>query len=366
MGFRSGRWDHPGWSGTSEQEPVPRVIKAPPDLQDTTPQGTGGGQCHSISLVHPTSNTSTADQWGPVSASTMLGLSVESLAHAAGWLCSCTVAPGWHKARCLQQEPAQHAVGKSHIRASLLKKGTHSRGCPPKLPLGTSAPQTLPRRKQASPNTGSQSCLWRKFYPPCGRMGRVDGKAAMPPAHCLPGTARAARAAPQAQPTPAGRLWGSAQSPLLMLSHPSHSCASDAKVPVPREGNPSCSRNRPTYVVPGDASEAPKPKKKGLFLSLSQSTRHLSPPASLPANGRELLSFFSRLSQPKGTSEASGRSWGSRMGGCEHPPGHKEAAGEEDAPALPCEAGHRNGQRGKGSLLTARGSCALPKSPACS
>lgn len=185
-------------------------------------------------------------------------------------------------------------------------------------------------------------------------------------AHCLPGTARAARAAPQAQPTPAGRLWGSAQSPLLMLSHPSHSCASDAKVPVPREGNPSCSRNRPTYVVPGDASEAPKPKKKGLFLSLSQSTRHLSPPASLPANGRELLSFFSRLSQPKGTSEASGRSWGSRMGGCEHPPGHKEAAGEEDAPALPCEAGHRNGQRGKGSLLTARGSCALPKSPACS
>lgn len=46
-----------------------------------------------------------------------------------------------------------------------------------------------------------------------------------------------------------------------------------------------------------------------------------------------------------------GRSWESRMGGCEHPPGHKEAAGEEDAPAPPCEARHRNGQWGDGSLL---------------
>lgn len=39
------------------------------------------------------------------------------------------------------------------------------------------------------------------------------------------------------------------------------------------------------------------------------------------------------------------------MEGCEHPPEHKEAAVEEDAPAPPCEAWHRNGQWGDGSLL---------------
>lgn len=66
----------------------------------------------------------------------------------------------------------------------------------------------------------------------------------------------------------------------------------------------------------------------------------------LPANIRELLSFFSWLSPPKGTSDASGGSLESRMWGCEHAPGHKEAAGEEDPLALLCEAGHGNGQQG--------------------
>lgn len=41
------------------------------------------------------------------------------------------------------------------------------------------------------------------------------------------------------------------------------------------------------------------------------------------------------------------------MRGCEHAPGHKEAAEEEDAPALPWEAGYGNGQHGEGNLLTA-------------
>lgn len=41
------------------------------------------------------------------------------------------------------------------------------------------------------------------------------------------------------------------------------------------------------------------------------------------------------------------------MWGCEHVPGHKAAA-EEDASALPFEAGHGNGQHGARSLLTAR------------
>lgn len=48
------------------------------------------------------------------------------------------------------------------------------------------------------------------------------------------------------------------------------------------------------------------------------------------------------------------------MWGCEHAPGHKAAAEEEDAPAQPFEAGHGNGQHGAGSLLTARRRLAVP------
>lgn len=120
-------------------------------------------------------------------------------------------------------------------------------------------------------------------------------------------------------------------------------------------------RHMQSQVLP----QGPQNHKKGVFVSLSQSTEHSSLPASLPANGSELLSFFSQLSPPKGTSNASGRSWENGMGGCEQPPGHKEAAGEEDVPALPCEAKHRSGQWGEAILLTAKGSCA-PQSPACS
>lgn len=102
-----------------------------------------GGQRCSTSLVHSTSNTGAAEKRGPAAASTVLGL---SLAHAAGRLCSCAVARGWHKGRYPQQEPDQCAVWKSHVRASLLEK-RRSRGSPPKLPLSISAPRTLPRRK---------------------------------------------------------------------------------------------------------------------------------------------------------------------------------------------------------------------------
>lgn len=85
-------------------------------------------------------------------------------------------------------------------------------------------------------------------------------------------------------------------------------------------------------------------KKKGLFLALKAlSTRH---PQLLC---RELLSFFSRLSPPEVTSDATGRSWESRVGGCGHPPqGTKKLQGEEGVAALPCEAWHGQGRWGQG------------------
>lgn len=144
-----------------------------------------------------------------------------------------------------------------------------------------------------------------------------------------------------------GKLWGCAQS-LLPLSHSSHSCASKAIVLVPTVGNPRSSWKRPTHIVPGDPRRPQKQKKKGGFSSpyiRAPSRLHFLP---LPANTRELLISFSWLSPPKGTSDASGRSLESRMWGCERAPGHKEAAEEEGAPALPCEAGHGNRQQGEG------------------
>lgn len=161
-------------------------------------------------------------------------------------------------------------------------------GSHPELPLSSSAPPMLPRRK---PHQCRQTKLPLKIYFPCDRMGRADREAGIAPAHCLLGTARAGSwcmaGTIHTHPGGRGKLWGCAQS-FLLLSHPSHSCASEAIVLVPAVGNPRSSWKRPIHTVPGEPQRPQKQtKKKRGFSSLyikAPSRPHFLP---LPAIIRE-------------------------------------------------------------------------------
>lgn len=296
-----------------------------------------GGQRCSTRLVHPTSKVGTAEKWG-----FLQGPSPTRQAGSAPAL--------WHggdtRGGTPQEEPDPRAVRKSHVGASFLEK-RRPRGSPPKLLLSISAPRTLPRRKLKSHQCRQPKLPLEEILSP--PVAEWMGKQQFPP--------------PAASQEQQGlSVWGRRHNP-----HPP-GCSGEGFGDGCSHHH-RCSVTRPTalpamlmslsleWEIPAAAGSdwhvqsqvmplRPQnhKKKKGLFLALKAlNTCH---PQLLR---RELLSFFSWLSPPEVTSDATGRSWESRVGGCGHPPraqrSCKERRVSQRCPARPGTGGGDKGSK---------------------